>query len=110
MSGVVLALHFQTPDLAPSSSIFIAAPLIISLGNHGGNGKMPASGIDGNEGQVGRADMLATVVHVILHPDFHSDFHRSAVDTIHRGAQDYQVADVHRDFEVEMINRCSHHV
>src|SRR5216684_6702214 len=106
----LLALHLQTPSLASPAGVFVAASLLIGFGNYGGDGKVPASGIDGDEGEVGRAHMLAAVVYITFHPDFHSNFHGRAVHAIHRGAQDHQVADSHRNPEVEMINGGGHRV
>src|ERR1700680_1910618 len=79
MSGSALTLHLHTPDLVPSSGIFVAAPLLVGFGNYGRNRKMPASCIHGNKRQVGRAHVLAAVEHITFHPNLYSDFHRGAV-------------------------------
>ena len=110
MSGSVLAFYLQTPDLTPASGILVAASLLIGLGNDRRDREMVAGGVNGDKREVSRAHVLAMILNVILHPDFHSDFHRSAVYTIHRGAKDYQVADVHWDSEIKMIDGSSHHV
>jgi hypothetical protein len=70
-----LAFYLQTPDLTPASGILVAASLLIGFGNYGRDREMPASGVHGNERQVGRAHVFAMILNVILHPDFHSDFH-----------------------------------
>ena len=69
-SGAVLAFHLQTPDLASSSGIFVAAPLLVGFGNNRGNREMASSRIHRDKSQVGRAYVLAAVVHVIFYPGF----------------------------------------
>src|SRR6476646_4972243 len=110
MSGGALAFHLQAPDLAPAPGILVAASLLIGFRNYRRNRKMAAGGVNGDKRQVSRAYMLAMVLNVIIHPDFHADFHRSPVHAIHRGAQNYQIADMHRDLEVKMIDGGGHHV
>src|SRR6266478_6292483 len=110
LAGSALTFHLHTPDFASPPGVFVTAPLLVGFGNDGWNWKMAPSSIYRDKCQIGRAHVLTVVEKIILHPGLHSYLHRGAVHTIDRRPQNYQVADVNRNLEVEMIDGSSDHV
>ena len=98
--------QFGTTDFTPAAGIVVATPLLVSLRNHGWDRHSIAGCVDGNKSQMRRGDVLRGVRDIVFDIDFDTDFHRSMKYTIHRRAQNYQIADPHRHQEIDVIDGC----
>src|SRR5580692_12046759 len=93
------------PYLTALAGVVVAAALIIGFGNDRRNLDTASSCVDGYERQICRTHMPAIIEDVVFHPGLYSHFHRAVKHAIDRGAKNHQVANVHRDPEIHVINR-----
>ena len=101
------SLQFRAPHVAAASGFVVPPPLFISFRHDGRNGQMAPRGIDGNECKVGGAHVLAMVQQVVLNVNLNSDLHRGVKNSIHRRAENDEIADVSWRPEIKMVDgRC----
>lgn len=98
-------LQLGAADVSTASGVIVATLFVGSLGNYGGNRHMPSASVYRNKCQVGGTHMLAAIHNVILDHYFHTYFHRGMKHTIYRRPENYQIADVDWDPEIQVIDR-----
>src|SRR5579863_5693034 len=96
--------------LTAPTRIVVTAALIVGFRNHRRNLDTTSAGVNCHESQVGRTHVLAIVQDVIFHPGLYSHFHRAVKHAIDRGAENYQISNVHRNPEIHVIDRRGHNI
>src|SRR4051794_16209838 len=107
---LALALDLRATHFPTSSRILKAPLLFFCFGGHLRHGAVSSMPVDCDERQVGGTHMSPFARYVTFYRDLYARLQRCVEGAINGRLQDHQVAYVHRNKKIEVIDRGGHHV
>jgi hypothetical protein len=97
-------LGFAGAHLAAAAGVFVAAFLVVGLGDDLGDLEAGAVGGYGDEGEVGTGDVAEALLADVFDHDADTDFHGGVEGAVYAGFEDEEFADADGGEEVEVIH------
>jgi hypothetical protein len=99
-----LAGGFTGAHVAAAAGVFVAAKLVVGLGDDLGDLHAFAAVVHGDEGEVGGADVAQGLCVYVFDHGLHADLHGGVEGAVDAGLEDEDVADLDGSDEVEVVH------